>query len=97
MQVGFIGIGRMGQAMARRLLDAGHGLAVYNRSAQKTRALTDAGARVTVVAPDIEPGFADLPVTLRQRRFGHQKSTGDLGSAQPANRAQGERDLRRCR
>ena len=32
MKVGFIGVGRMGGAMARRILDAGHELAVYNRS-----------------------------------------------------------------
>ncbi len=46
MKVGFIGIGRMGQAMARRVLDAGLDLAVYNRSAEKTKALATAGATV---------------------------------------------------
>jgi 3-hydroxyisobutyrate dehydrogenase-like beta-hydroxyacid dehydrogenase len=46
MKVGFIGLGRMGQAMARRILDAGHDLAVYNRSPDKTRALAAAGAKV---------------------------------------------------
>jgi len=46
MKVGFIGLGRMGQAMTRRILDAGHDLAVYNRSPDKTRALAAAGAKV---------------------------------------------------
>jgi 3-hydroxyisobutyrate dehydrogenase-like beta-hydroxyacid dehydrogenase len=46
MKVGFIGLGRMGQAMARRLLDGGHALAVYNRTPDKARALGDAGAAV---------------------------------------------------
>ncbi len=46
MKVGFIGTGRMGQAMARRLLDAGHDVAVYNRTRDKTKALADAGAKV---------------------------------------------------
>jgi 3-hydroxyisobutyrate dehydrogenase-like beta-hydroxyacid dehydrogenase len=46
MKVGFIGVGRMGQAMARRILEAGHDLAVYNRTADKTKALAAAGARV---------------------------------------------------
>ena len=32
MKVGFIGLGRMGQAMAGRLLGGGHELVVYNRS-----------------------------------------------------------------
>jgi 3-hydroxyisobutyrate dehydrogenase-like beta-hydroxyacid dehydrogenase len=45
MQVGFIGLGRMGQAMARRLIEAGHDLSVYNRSAEKLRELTANSAR----------------------------------------------------
>jgi len=46
MKVAFIGIGRMGEAMARRLLDAGHELAVFNRSPEKTATLAAAGAKV---------------------------------------------------
>jgi len=45
MKVGFIGLGRMGQAMARRILDGGHDLGVYNRTAEKLKPLTDAGAK----------------------------------------------------
>lgn len=45
MKVAFIGLGRMGQAMARRLLEAGHDLALYNRSADKTKTLVAAGAK----------------------------------------------------
>lgn len=46
MKVGFIGLGRMGQAMARRILDGGHELAVYNRTPDKVRALGDSGAKI---------------------------------------------------
>ncbi len=46
MQVGFIGLGRMGQAMARRLLDAGHDIALYNRTREKLAELAAAGATV---------------------------------------------------
>jgi len=46
MQVGFIGLGRMGQAIARRMLDAGHDLVVYNRTVSKTYELEHAGAKV---------------------------------------------------
>jgi 3-hydroxyisobutyrate dehydrogenase-like beta-hydroxyacid dehydrogenase len=46
MKVGFIGLGRMGQAMARRLLDAGHDVAVYNRTPEKLQVLAAAGAKV---------------------------------------------------
>jgi len=45
MKVGFIGTGRMGQAMARRLIEAGHDLAVFNRTPGKIGALVDAGAK----------------------------------------------------
>lgn len=44
MKVGFIGLGRMGQAMARRVLDAGHDLALYNRTPDKIAELVAAGA-----------------------------------------------------
>ena len=46
MKVGFIGLGRMGQAIAQRILDAGHELVVYNRTRSKADALEKAGARV---------------------------------------------------
>jgi len=45
MKVGFIGLGRMGHAMAQRLIDGGHDVGVYNRSADKLKPLTDAGAK----------------------------------------------------
>ncbi len=36
---------------------------------RKTRGLLEAGARVTVVAPEWEPEFEEMPVRLVQRRF----------------------------
>ena len=36
---------------------------------RKTRALVEAGARVTVVSPEREPEFDDLPVKIVPRRF----------------------------
>lgn len=46
MNVGFIGLGRMGTGMAESLLRAGHTLTVFNRSADKARPLEQRGARV---------------------------------------------------
>jgi 3-hydroxyisobutyrate dehydrogenase-like beta-hydroxyacid dehydrogenase len=46
MQVGFIGLGRMGQAMAARVLGGGHDLVVYNRTRSKAEALEKSGAKV---------------------------------------------------
>jgi 3-hydroxyisobutyrate dehydrogenase-like beta-hydroxyacid dehydrogenase len=45
MKVGFIGLGRMGGTMARRLLAAGHTVGVYNRTAAKAKSLVEAGAQ----------------------------------------------------
>ena len=43
--VGFIGLGIMGRAMARRLVDAGHRVTVWNRDASKAAEFVAAGAR----------------------------------------------------
>jgi 3-hydroxyisobutyrate dehydrogenase len=45
-EIGWIGLGRMGEAMVRRLLAAGHAVAVWNRTAAKAEPLRAAGARV---------------------------------------------------
>jgi 3-hydroxyisobutyrate dehydrogenase-like beta-hydroxyacid dehydrogenase len=42
--VGFIGLGTMGAAMARRLVDAGHRVVVWNRSPEAAVPLVEAGA-----------------------------------------------------
>lgn len=44
-RVAFLGLGLMGAPMARRLLDAGHELVVWNRSPEKCDALVAVGAR----------------------------------------------------
>src|SRR3984957_17899485 len=44
MEIGFIGLGQMGAAMAANLLKAGHEVAVYNRTANKAEALVRLGA-----------------------------------------------------
>jgi 3-hydroxyisobutyrate dehydrogenase-like beta-hydroxyacid dehydrogenase len=43
-QVGFIGLGLMGQQMARRLLHAGYALTVWNRTKEKAAPLLQSGA-----------------------------------------------------
>ena len=44
MQIGFIGLGRMGADMVRRLLHDGQECVVYNRSPEKVKQLTTEGA-----------------------------------------------------
>ena len=45
-RIGWIGLGRMGEAMVKRLLQAGHAASVWNRTAAKATALADYGATV---------------------------------------------------
>lgn len=46
MQVGVAGLGRMGANIAARLVELGHQVTVWNRSADKAKALAEAGAKV---------------------------------------------------
>src|SRR5215813_7377300 len=63
MQLGFVGLGAMGAAMARNLLASGHDLSVYNRSQARTEPLRDAGATVTA-SPAHAAQSADVVFTM---------------------------------
>jgi 3-hydroxyisobutyrate dehydrogenase-like beta-hydroxyacid dehydrogenase len=45
MDIGFVGLGKMGSGMAANLLKAGHRVTAYNRSQDKVDALAEQGAR----------------------------------------------------
>ena len=52
MNIGFIGLGNMGGAIAGRLLEAGHSLRVWNRSPEPVRRLEERGAQVAATAEE---------------------------------------------
>jgi 3-hydroxyisobutyrate dehydrogenase-like beta-hydroxyacid dehydrogenase len=52
MDVGFIGLGAMGQAMARNLCKAGHKVTVYNRTRSRAEALVEDGAIIANTAAE---------------------------------------------
>jgi 3-hydroxyisobutyrate dehydrogenase-like beta-hydroxyacid dehydrogenase len=52
MKVGFIGLGRMGSGMARNLLRAGHDVTVYNRTPERSKALSGDGAKVAATVAE---------------------------------------------
>jgi len=62
MQVGFIGLGHMGAAMAANLLKAGHDITVFNRNPDKRRGLIDHGARAAARVADACTG--DVVITM---------------------------------
>ena len=44
MQIGFVGLGRMGANMVRRLVRDGHEVVAYNRTPEKTKEIAGEGA-----------------------------------------------------
>jgi 3-hydroxyisobutyrate dehydrogenase-like beta-hydroxyacid dehydrogenase len=61
-RLGWVGAGRMGLALASRLLAAGHQLSVYNRTRAKAEPLADQGA--TVVDSPAELSGCDVVFTI---------------------------------
>ncbi len=53
MQLGMIGLGRMGANMTQRLLRAGHEVVVFDRSADAVAALVKAGAKGATSLQDL--------------------------------------------
>lgn len=60
--IGWIGLGRMGEAMVARLRGAGHAVKVWNRTASKTAAVAAAGA--VVVAHKADLAACDIVFTM---------------------------------
>ena len=63
MKIGFIGLGHMGNPMARNLLKHGHKLKVYDVVAELLKKLTDLGCEAATSARDCVAG-AELVITM---------------------------------
>ena len=63
MKIGFAGTGRMGAAMVRRLIDSGHQLTVWNRTADKLKPLIEAGATAAATPRELAES-SDLVITI---------------------------------
>jgi 3-hydroxyisobutyrate dehydrogenase-like beta-hydroxyacid dehydrogenase len=63
MKLGFLGAGRMGRAMARNLLRAGHTVAIWNRTRGKAEGLASDGARIAE-SPAAAAREADIVLTM---------------------------------
>jgi 3-hydroxyisobutyrate dehydrogenase len=60
--LGWIGVGRMGEVLAGRLLERGCDLSVYNRTSAKAQALIDRGARL--VEHPVDLADRDIVITM---------------------------------
>jgi 3-hydroxyisobutyrate dehydrogenase-like beta-hydroxyacid dehydrogenase len=84
-RIGFIGIGLMGQHMSRRLLEAGHPLTVWNRTADKAGSLLAAGA-IWADSPKAVAQASDVVVTMvTDSAASEQVSCGPTGVLEGAH------------
>lgn len=63
MNIGIAGLGRMGAALATRLLGLGHHVTVWNRTEAKTKPVVDAGAR-RAKSPCEVAGESEVIITM---------------------------------
>src|SRR5258708_3209999 len=63
MKIGVAGTGRMGAAIAQRLMTLGHEVTVWNRTIEKTQALAAAGAKVAAT-PFQAASFSETAITI---------------------------------
>jgi 3-hydroxyisobutyrate dehydrogenase len=64
MKVGVCGTGRMGAAIAQRLIDLGHEVGVWNRNPAKTKPLVDTGAKAFATPASLVEGCEVIVVML---------------------------------
>jgi len=62
-RIGFVGLGIMGAPMSRHLLDAGHAVTVWNRTASRTQPLVGAGATPGESSADVA-AHSDITITM---------------------------------
>lgn len=72
-RIGFIGTGIMGSHMAMHLMDKGYELTVFNRTVEKTRTLTEKGARLAHSVSECVCG-QDAVITI----IGYPKDVEDV-------------------
>jgi lactate dehydrogenase-like 2-hydroxyacid dehydrogenase len=90
MDIGFIGLGRMGAGMAASLQRAGNTLTVYNRTLGKDEELVRAGAKRATRIAEVCNGDAVVTMladdsALENVVYGEDGLLANLGKAQRAN------------
>jgi 3-hydroxyisobutyrate dehydrogenase len=81
MNIGWIGVGRMGYAMAARLLEAGYQVRVYNRTRAKAEPLAELGAMIADSPAELAGCDVVFTMVAASGDFA-QVTTGDGGVLQ---------------
>ncbi len=79
MEIGFIGLGNMGQPMARRLIEAGHQLTVYDTRNDAVAPLVALGARHASSPQDVADRVETVMASLPEPRIVTKVATGEGG------------------
>jgi len=81
MNVGFVGLGNMGEPMAALLLKAGHRVTVYNRTREKATGLERQGARIASSPREAAAGAEAVVSMLADNTAVRDATFGDDGIA----------------
>jgi 3-hydroxyisobutyrate dehydrogenase-like beta-hydroxyacid dehydrogenase len=81
MKIAFLGLGQMGTPMSRRLLDAGHDVAVWNRTRARAESLAVHGARVADSPAEAVAGTEVAITMLSDAQAVEQVVFGNDGAA----------------
>jgi len=79
MDIGFIGLGNMGQPMARRLIDAGHKLVVYDTRNDAVAPLVALGAQLASSPADVADRVETVMASLPSLQISEKVATGEGG------------------
>jgi len=79
MDIGFIGLGNMGQPMARRLIEAGHKLVIYDIRNDVVAPLLALGARLASSPADLADRVETIMVSLPEPQIVAKVATGEGG------------------
>jgi len=79
MDIGFIGLGNMGQPMARRLIEAGHKLVVYDTRNDAAAPLVALGAQLASSPQDVADRVETVMASLPSLQISEKVATGEGG------------------
>jgi 3-hydroxyisobutyrate dehydrogenase len=77
--IAYIGVGNMGRAMILRLLEAGHAVTAYNRTAEKAKVVQDAGATLAGTPAEAVEGADVVLSSVTNDEASRQVWTGPQG------------------
>jgi 3-hydroxyisobutyrate dehydrogenase-like beta-hydroxyacid dehydrogenase len=79
MDIGFIGLGNMGQPMARRLIEAGHSLVIYDTRNDAVAPLVALGAKLASSPQDVADRVETVMASLPSLQISEKVALGEGG------------------